>query len=119
MYTDTKSLAKHRITAIIVSLQQIEPYNETTHATNFKHNKELYLHKECNKHMHNSMKAFLECLAKDLLIDLETSCVVIGYMVTEIYTHIKDNFLLPCEISCVITKTKETLNVLYNPNEIV
>ena len=37
----------------------------------------------------------------------------------EIYTHIKDNFLLPCNISQEITKTKEDLKVPYDTNDIV
>ena len=37
----------------------------------------------------------------------------------QIYTHIKDNFLLPRDVSREITKTRSDLKVAYNPDDIV
>ena len=37
----------------------------------------------------------------------------------KIYTHIKDNFLLPRDVSREITKTRSDLKVAYNPDDIV
>ena len=69
--------------------------------------------------MRSSVKTFSTCFTEGLLIDLSTDGKVIGYTAMEIYTHIKDNFLLPQDTSQEITNTKANLKIVYDPNEIV
>ena len=45
--------------------------------------------------------------------------VIVGYIPTQLYDHIKDNFLLPRDIACEVTKTKEDSKVAYTFNKIV
>ena len=42
-----------------------------------------------------------------------------GYNPTQMYDHIKNNFLLARDITRKVTKTKEDFKVAYKPNEIV
>ena len=69
--------------------------------------------------MRNSVKVFSTCFTEGLLVDLETERQSIGYSQMEVYTHIKDNFLLSRDISSEITKTGADLQVAYNSDNIV
>ena len=109
----------HENTATVDAPDHPGPYIGATHATMFIYKAELRLYNRDKEHMQKSIKALTSWFTRGLLIDQETDGEVIGHTVIEIYNHIKDNFLLPRDISQEITKTKTDLKVAYDPDDIV
>ena len=117
--TDAGWILKHGTTDIAVPTVHTEPYTGQTHATKFKYKKELGLYSEYKEHMWNSVRALTSCFTEGLLIDLQTDGEIFGYTAIKIYDYIKDNFLLPNNISWEITKIRTDLGVVYDPDKIV
>ena len=94
-------------------------YTGNTNSQKSKYKQELKIYDEYVEHKRNSIKAIQACFDEDLLIDLESDGIVIGYTPMEIYQHIWDNFLLPVDKDREILQEKELLKIDYNPDRIV
>ena len=119
MCTDAEWILKHGITKTVDAPEHSGLYTDTTHATKFRYKEEPGLYNEYKEHMRNSVRNLTLCFTNGLLIDLETDCEVIGYITIKIYDHIKDNFLLPRDLSQEITMARADLKVAYDSDKIV
>ena len=79
----------------------------------------LKLYKEYKEHKRNSNKAIQPCFDESLLINLETDGMVLGVTPMEVFQHMCDNFLLKVDKDQEILKTREVLEVDYDPDRIV
>ena len=119
MCTEDQWQLKRNITKIVQPPTHPGLYTGNTNAQKSKYKQELKLFDEYVEHKRNSIKAIQACFDEDLLIDLESDGIVIGYTPMEIYQHIWDNFLLPVDKDREILRAKEQLKVEYNPDRIV
>ena len=109
---------KIKITADVVPSIDPSIYTGNTNSLKSTYKQKLKLYAEYEEHKRNTIKAIQTCFDENLLTDLESSGILVGYIPMEVYGHIWDNFLLPVDKDRKILLVKKLLKIDYNPDRI-
>ena len=109
--TDDQWILKRNISQTVPPPDHPGIYTGNTNSQKYKYKQELKIYDEYVEQKCNSIKAIQAYFDEDLIIDLESNGIVIGYTPMEIYQNICDNFLLPVDKDREILKTKELLKI--------
>ena len=94
------------------------PYTGDTNALYAEHKIKLLRFQEYEENKRNTNKAILACFDEDLLVEIETDGLLLGYTPHEVYQYMWANFILKVDKDREILHARELLKVDYDPDRI-
>ena len=118
MCTPVQWLAKRNITEAVPEPEDPGAYVGNTNILNAAHKLKLLRFEEWEEHKRNTNKAILACFDEDLLVEIETGGLLIGYTPYEVYQYMWNNFIQDKDKDREILHAKKLREVEYDPDKI-
>ena len=118
MCTPAQWLAKRNIDAAVSEPTDPGAYAGDTNVLHAEHKIKLLRFEEWEEHKRNTNKAILACFDKDLLVEIETDGLLIGFTPYEVYQYMWSNFIQAKDKDREILHARELLKVEYDPDKI-
>ena len=118
MYIKAQFRLKIKVTVDVVLSTDPWLYTGNTNSLKSTYKQKLKLYEEYEEHKPSTIKVIQTCFDEDLLINLESNWILVGYLLMEVYENIWDNFLLPVDKYYEVLKAKKQLKIDYNPDRI-
>ena len=117
MCTTTEQwLEKKDITHAVPVPTDPGPYTGDTNALYAEHKLKLLRFEEYEEHKRNTNKVILAKFDEDLLVEIETDGLLIGYTPHEVFQYMWTNFILTVDKDREILHARELLKVEYDPD---